>query len=56
MFVVIPGEAFGTRDDKIVMAGAHWDTVTNTPGYDDNASGVAAVLEVARALSMAACK
>ncbi len=31
--------------------GAHWDSVAGSPGADDNASGVAGVLEVARALS-----
>ena len=31
-----------------VLVGAHFDTVPGTPGADDNASGVAALLEVAR--------
>jgi Zn-dependent M28 family amino/carboxypeptidase len=31
-----------------LLVGAHFDTVPNTPGADDNASGVAALLEVAR--------
>jgi acetylornithine deacetylase/succinyl-diaminopimelate desuccinylase-like protein len=31
-----------------VVVGAHLDTVRNSPGADDNASGVAALLEVAR--------
>ena len=30
------------------ILGAHFDTVTGTPGADDNASGVAVLLEVAR--------
>ncbi len=33
-----------------VVVGAHLDTVQNSPGADDNASGVAAVLELARVL------
>ena len=33
-----------------VVVGAHFDTVAGSPGADDNASGVAAMLEVARAL------
>ena len=33
-----------------ILVGAHYDSVTNSPGADDNASGVAAVLEVARLL------
>ena len=31
-----------------VLLGAHFDTVSNTPGADDNGSGVAVLLEVAR--------
>lgn len=34
---------------KIILS-AHYDTVKNSPGVDDNASGVATVLEVARLL------
>jgi len=34
---------------EVIIAGAHYDTAA-TPGADDNASGVAAVLELARAL------
>lgn len=33
-----------------ILVGAHYDTVPGSPGADDNASGVAVVLEVARAL------
>ena len=32
----------------LVIVGAHYDTVPGSPGADDNASGVAAALEVAR--------
>ena len=34
-----------------VLVGAHYDTVPGSPGADDNGSGVAAVLEAARALA-----
>ncbi len=34
-----------------VLVGAHFDTVPGTPGADDNASGVAAMLETARLLT-----
>lgn len=34
-----------------VLVGAHLDTVPGTPGADDNASGLAVLLEVARLLS-----
>ncbi|NCJ06152.1 M20/M25/M40 family metallo-hydrolase [Synechococcales cyanobacterium C] len=33
-----------------ILVAAHYDTVPNTPGADDNGSGVAVVLEVARLL------
>ncbi|MEV6924127.1 M20/M25/M40 family metallo-hydrolase [Dactylosporangium sp. NPDC051485] len=39
----------GTSDDAVELC-AHWDTVATSPGADDNASGVAGVLEAARAL------
>jgi hypothetical protein len=34
--------------DEIVVIGAHYDTVVGSPGADDNASGVAAMLAIAR--------
>ncbi len=34
---------------------AHWDVVANTTGLNDNGSGVAAMLEVARVLGAADC-
>lgn len=37
-----------TRPDEVVVVGAHYDTVRTTPGADDNASGVAGVLALAR--------
>jgi Zn-dependent M28 family amino/carboxypeptidase len=36
--------------DETVIIGAHYDTVHGTPGADDNASAVATLLEIARAL------
>ena len=39
----IPGYAH-----QVVVIGAHYDTAEHAPGADDNASGVAAVLELAR--------
>ncbi|MPZ89479.1 MAG: M28 family peptidase, partial [Nitriliruptorales bacterium] len=35
------------RDDNVVMAGAHLDSVTAGPGINDNGSGSAAILEIA---------
>lgn len=44
------GEIKGTNPDKkeILIVGAHYDTASMTPGADDNASGVAGLLELAR--------
>ncbi|MGW1623843.1 M28 family peptidase, partial [Streptomyces sp. NPDC002172] len=41
-----PGAAAG----PVVVVGAHLDSVSGSPGADDNASGVAVVLETARLL------
>ena len=40
-----------TRAAEIVIIGAHYDTVAGCPGANDNASGVAAVLELAQRFS-----
>ena len=40
-----------TEPEKILIVGAHYDTVTGTPGADDNASAVAGLLELARLLA-----
>jgi Zn-dependent M28 family amino/carboxypeptidase len=45
--VVVPGTG---RENEIIVAGAHYDTVSGSPGADDNASGVAGLIEIARAL------
>jgi Zn-dependent M28 family amino/carboxypeptidase len=42
--------AGGARAQEILVIGAHYDTVPGSPGANDNASGVAALLEIARAL------
>ena len=36
------------RDKRVVIIGAHYDTVPGSPGADDNASGLAGLLELAR--------
>jgi hypothetical protein len=41
----------GKRPDEIVVIGAHYDTVPGSPGADDNATGIAALLELARDFS-----
>ena len=40
-------------DRPPILVGAHYDTVPGSPGADDNATGVAALLEIARALTLA---
>jgi hypothetical protein len=43
------GEIAGAvAKDQIVIVGAHYDSVKGTPGADDNASGIAALLALAR--------
>jgi Zn-dependent M28 family amino/carboxypeptidase len=37
-----------SEPEEIVVIGAHYDSVSGSPGADDNASGVAAMLELAR--------
>lgn len=39
-----------TLPNEIVVVGGHYDSVVGSPGADDNASGTAAVLELARLL------
>lgn len=45
--VTVPGVS---RASEIVLVGAHYDTVPGSPGADDNASGVAGLIEIAREL------
>ncbi len=46
--VEIPGT---TKTDEIVIIGAHYDSVADCPAANDNGSGIAAVLCLARAFS-----
>ncbi|HYD01405.1 MAG TPA: M28 family peptidase [Phycisphaerales bacterium] len=46
---VIPAQAGSPVAQQVVVVGAHYDTFQGTPGADDNASGVAGVLALARA-------
>lgn len=41
---------FGPREGPLIVIGAHYDANGDTPGADDNASGVAGLLELARLL------
>lgn len=42
-----------TKPEEIILVGAHYDTVRGSPGADDNASGVAALLELTRLFATA---
>lgn len=47
-FNVVAERTGTTNPDEIVVIGAHYDTEIETPGADDNASGVAVMLELAQ--------
>jgi Zn-dependent M28 family amino/carboxypeptidase len=49
----IVGRLSSHRAESLVILGAHFDSVQGTPGADDNASGVAVLLEAARLLARA---
>ena len=44
-------EAVTPGDTPLLVVGAHYDTVSHSPGADDNASGIAGLLELARILA-----
>jgi Zn-dependent M28 family amino/carboxypeptidase len=44
---IIPGSSINT---EVVVVGAHYDSALGTPGANDNATGVACLLELARRL------
>jgi hypothetical protein len=46
--IELPGESVPR---EIIVLGAHYDSAAGTPGANDNASGVAALLEIARLLA-----
>ncbi|KAH3741705.1 uncharacterized protein YfbL-like [Dreissena polymorpha] len=48
---ILNGTRVGTVDDKLVGVGTHYDTVADTKGVDDNGSGMAAMLYVAKQLT-----
>ncbi len=48
IIVEIPGYE---RPEDIIIIGAHYDTVENSPGADDNGSAIAGLLEIFRILS-----
>ena len=56
IFGILPGKLWGTSKDRVVIVGAHWDTMIKTDGYNDNGSGVVAVLELARQFVESRCQ
>lgn len=49
LFANIEAEIVGQElPQEIIVFGAHYDTARNSPGANDNGSGVAALLELAR--------
>lgn len=44
-------ERVGRDPSRVVLVGAHYDTVAGSPGADDNASGVVATLAIALAIA-----
>jgi Zn-dependent M28 family amino/carboxypeptidase len=48
LILEIPGR---TKPDEIVVVGAHYDSVVGVPGANDNGSGVAAILAIARRMA-----
>jgi Zn-dependent M28 family amino/carboxypeptidase len=44
----VEAERRGSHPSRIVVVGAHYDSVLGSPGANDNATGVAALLELAR--------
>ncbi|MBK8713539.1 MAG: M28 family peptidase [Nannocystaceae bacterium] len=49
---VIGRRVGATAPNEVVLIGAHYDHIADCDGADDNASGVAAALEIARILAM----
>lgn len=55
MITILPGKHRHTKDDRIVLIGAHWDSATKAPGVDDNGSGSTCLLEIGRLIAKNKC-
>lgn len=51
IFGILPGKYWNSIKDRPLIIGAHWDTVENSQGFNDNGSGVSALLEMGRILA-----
>ena len=58
VYATIPATSEGDAgaDRREIIVGAHFDTVPNSPGANDNASGIAVALAAARYLADAPCR
>ncbi len=56
ILATIPATVPASAEGLPVIVGAHFDTVAGSPGANDNASGTAVVLAVARALADTPCR
>lgn len=53
---LIPGKHRHTDQDRILLLGAHWDSMPRAPGVVDNASGSVGLLELARLMQANKCQ
>lgn len=53
---MLPGLNANSEKDGILLIGAHYDTVEESNGVNDNGSGMAALLEIVRLISAHSCK
>jgi len=53
LWIEIPGNE---KREEVVLIGAHYDSVVGSPGADDNASGVGALLEISKELKGLKCR
>ena len=56
LVAIWPGKNRGKPGDEIIVIGAHYDTVRSAPGVDDNGSGSASVMEIAKLVSKNVCQ
>jgi len=47
----LSGRYTGTREDKMVLIGSHYDTVQTSPGVNDNGSGMTALLQALKLIT-----
>lgn len=50
MIASLHGKNYGASGDRVLVVGAHYDSLDNQDGVVDNGSGCVALVEVARAI------